>query len=139
MFPEIKCQHPQRIADLCCLCVSARFCSMFECSCPECPQNLQVLDEMGRNLNPLVEFQNEESRNPAVMRSSNLAIPEKTPARFWLFSIIIFRVEKAGSAGAAHIACRRQIRRWLLQIQRVSNGEPPTPSASDLTLELDQY
>jgi hypothetical protein len=27
----------------------------------------------------------------------------------------------------------------LLQIQRVSYGEPPTPSVSDLTLELDQY
>jgi hypothetical protein len=27
----------------------------------------------------------------------------------------------------------------LLQIQRMSFGEPPTPSASDLTLELDQY
>jgi hypothetical protein len=27
----------------------------------------------------------------------------------------------------------------LLQIQRASYGEPPTPSASDLTLELDQY
>ena len=27
----------------------------------------------------------------------------------------------------------------LLQIQTGSFGEPPTPSASDLTLELDQY
>jgi hypothetical protein len=27
----------------------------------------------------------------------------------------------------------------LLQIQGVSYGEPPTPSTSDLTLELDQY
>ncbi len=53
----------------------------------------------------------------------------------YLVSIIFFPVEKAGSALRQPQAGSTV----LLQSQRVSYGEPPNPSASDLALELDQY
>ncbi len=61
-----------------------------------------------------------------------------------LFSIIIFRVEQLELAGGAGERCvHRQPPQAgstvLLQIQTGSFGEPPTPSASDLTVALDQY
>jgi hypothetical protein len=59
--------------------------------------------------------------------------------KFRLFFSFYFRVEQAGSAGAAHIASRPADSTVLLQIQPGSLGNPPTPSASDLTLALDRY
>ncbi len=61
-------------------------------------------------------------------------------------TILIFLIEHSGSASAAHTA-RAAAAGWVddpgasvaSEIQTGSFGEPPTPSASDLTLALDQY
>jgi len=56
-----------------------------------------------------------------------------------LFSIVIFSGRTFG-LGTRGVHRQAQAGSMVsLQIQTGSFGEPPTPSASDLTLELDQY
>ena len=50
-----------------------------------------------------------------------------------------FSDRKGGLGGRSALRQPQAGSTVLLQIQRASYGEPPTPSASDLTLELDQY
>ena len=50
-------------------------------------------------------------------RSCGLANREVTPAKILLLSIIIFRVEHAGSASAAHTASRRLVRRCCFRFK----------------------
>ena len=57
-----------------------------------------------------------------------------------LFSILVFLVEHSGSANAPHTASRRVVRWCCFRFKQAPGfGDPPTPSASDLTLALDQY
>ncbi len=67
------------------------------------------------------------------------AIPEETRAKNSSCFIFYFsgRTFGLGARGAHRQAQAGSM--VLLQIQTGSFGEPPTPSASDLTLELDQY
>ncbi len=87
----------------------------------------------------MVEFQNEESRNPSVMLFSNFSYSRKDSRE----NFGVFNFNFSGRKGG--LGRRRALRQpqagstVLLQIQRVSFGEPPTPSASDLNLEFDQY
>ena len=91
--------------------------------------------------NQLVEFQNGEEQVSRNLRESGLvmltAIPEVAPTNFLLFSISIFLLEQAGSAGAAHTTGRDCVASDSKSVLwRTTN---PQPRASDLTLELDQY
>jgi hypothetical protein len=81
--------------------------------------------------NQLVEFQNEEEElsRTFVMQAN----PEVTTAKFLLFS----KTKKL--LGWHRAYCQPQVGSTvLLQIKTGSFGEPPAPSALDLTLELDQ-
>jgi hypothetical protein len=94
---------------------------------------------MERNLNSLVEFQNEESRNPEVMRFTKFSYSRKDSRQ----SFVVFDYNFSGRKdGLGERGAHRQPQAGstvLLQIQTGSFGDPPTSSASDLTVGLDQY
>ena len=89
-------------------------------------QNLRSIDLMMRN--SLVEIQNvvveQLSRNLLIMRT---LFENRLPPNFFVLSIIIFRVEQAGSASAAHIASRRQIRLCCFRFKQapLATHQPP--------------
>ena len=73
----------------------------------------------------MIEFQNAVSRNPAaVMRLSNPSYSRSDSREIY---ILFFRVEQAGSAGAAHTASRRQIRRCCSRFKPapLATHQPP--------------
>jgi hypothetical protein len=86
--------------------------------------------------NSLVEIQNvvveKLSRNLLIIQT---LFENRLPPNFLFFSIIIFRLNwRARRAQRTPPAAGGLT--VLLQIQTGSLGNPPTPSASDLTLEL---
>ncbi len=95
---------------------------------PQCPiqQNLRSIYLMMRS--SLVEIKNvvvvQISRNLLIMQT---LFENRLPPKFFFFSIIIFRVEQAGSAGAANTASRRQIRRCCFRFKpaTLATHQPP--------------
>jgi hypothetical protein len=85
----------------------------------------------------MIEFQNEVSRNPAaVVRLSNPSYSRSNSREIY---ILFFRVEQAGLGERGAHRQPQVCSTVPLQIQTGSFGEPPSPSSSDLSLELDQY
>jgi hypothetical protein len=97
-----------------------------------------LIDFMVRN--SLVEIQNvvveQLSRNLLIMQT---LFENRLPPNFLFFSIIIFPVRTGGLGWRSEQRQPQADSTVLLQIQTGSLGNPPTPSASDLTLELDIY
>jgi hypothetical protein len=95
---------------------------------PQCPfqQNPRSIDLMMRN--SLVEIQNvvgeQLSGNLLIMRT---LFEDRLPPKNFVLSIIIFRVEQAGSAGAANTASRRRIRQCCFRFKPapLATHQPP--------------
>ncbi len=137
LFPKIKSQHHQILVDLRRL-DSRGYCGILCLSSVTVPESKSTESTIAwfNDDELLVEFQNEEIRNPAVMRICYFRRDSRK-------SFVIFDYIFSGrTGGLGRRGAHRQPQASstvLLQIQRVSCGELPTPSASDLTLELDQY
>ena len=121
-FPTIEIQYHRTMAR----CRRRLYFAMSFGFFPQCPfqQNLRSIDLMMRN--SLVEIQNvvveQLSRNLLIMRT----LFENRP-NFFVLSIIIFRVEQAGSVGAANTASSRRIRRCCFRFKPapLATHQPP--------------